>query len=178
MTKKIKAPLPAPPPLTSDQEATEAVRRIGELQRTIERVKADVETTVAELIEVAKKSIAPTEQELQGKLSALQVYCTLHRARLTNNRTKTIDFLTGKVSWRSRPASVSVPKAKDKLAELIARIKTLGFAQFLRTKEEIDKEAMLKEPETAKSIAGVRIKSAGEDFAVEPLAVKIEEPVS
>lgn len=172
---KIKAPLLALPPLQTNADATEAVRIIGELQRRVESVRADVETTVAKIVEDAQKSIADTEAELKARVLGLQAYCTQHRALLTNNRTKTIDFVTGKVSWRSRPASVRLPKAKEKLAELIGRIRALGFPQFIRTKEEIDREAMLKEPEKATSIAGVTIKSAGEEFYVEPLSVEIGE---
>jgi phage host-nuclease inhibitor protein Gam len=40
-------------------------------------------------------------------------------------------------------------------------------------KEEIDKQAMLKEPEVAGSVPGVTVGSEGEEFYVAPLGVEL-----
>ena len=61
---------------------------------------------------------------------------------------------------------------------VIAAIKTLGLSSFLRTKEEIDKEAMLREPDKARLVQGVSIGSEGETFAVEPFEAQIEGAAS
>jgi len=56
---------------------------------------------------------------------------------------------------------------------IIANLKLLGLEQFIRVKEEIDKKAMLKEPEVAKKIKGVSI-SQYEEFVVKPTELEIE----
>lgn len=45
---------------------------------------------------------------------------------------------------------------------------------FLREKAEIDKEAMLREPDRARGIVGVTIGTAGESFSVEPFEAEIQ----
>ena len=44
----------------------------------------------------------------------------------------------------------------------------LGLDRFIRTKQEINKEALLNEPEVAKGIAGITIKTGVEDFVIKP----------
>ncbi len=44
---------------------------------------------------------------------------------------------------------------------VIEACKSLGLTAFLRIKEEVNKEAMLADPDKARTIAGVTIKSGG-----------------
>jgi len=44
--------------------------------------------------------------------------------------------------------------------------------KFIRVKEEVNKDAMLAEPDQAMKVPGVTIKSGGEDFIIEPLELK------
>ena len=85
------------------------------------------------------------------------------------DKTKTVDLGTGVLKWRFRPPSVRILKAED----VIARLKALALGRFVRTKEEVDKEAMLKEPQVARTVAGVSIGSGGEDFIVEPFEAEL-----
>ena len=45
--------------------------------------------------------------------------------------------------------------------------------QFIRVKQEVDKEAMLKEPDVAKSVKGVTI-GQHEEFMVKPAELELE----
>lgn len=47
-------------------------------------------------------------------------------------------------------------------------LQRMGFDRFIRTRQEINKEALLNEPEVAKGIAGVTIKQGLEDFVIKP----------
>jgi phage host-nuclease inhibitor protein Gam len=101
----------------------------------------------------------------------LRTWCEANRDALTeNNKRKFADLGTGKIEWKFAPPKVTIRGADD----VILRIKTLGLAIFLREKVEIDKEAMLKEPEKARLISGVAIGSAGENFYVEPFESEIK----
>lgn len=165
--------LPVP---QNDLEAASALARIGEIARQVARVEADCNAEVSKLTEAAGAKAAPLKAEGDGLVEALKVYCEANRARLTDGKSKTIVFATGVVSWRLRPASV---KLREKVDVIIERIKLLDLgAAFLRTKEEINKDAMLADAEKAKTIAGVTIASDGEDFYVEPLEAEIAEAVS
>ncbi|MDR1660890.1 MAG: host-nuclease inhibitor Gam family protein [Azoarcus sp.] len=41
-------------------------------------------------------------------ISGIQLWCEAHRAELTTTGGKTTNLVTGEVSWRQRPPSVSV----------------------------------------------------------------------
>ncbi|WP_341276109.1 host-nuclease inhibitor Gam family protein [Actinobacillus equuli] len=81
-----------------------------------------------------------------------------------NGKQKTGYFNTGEVQWRQNPPSVRVTKAE----QVIENLKLLGLTQFIRTKEEINKDAILLEPETAQTVAGITIRTGTEEFVVKP----------
>jgi phage host-nuclease inhibitor protein Gam len=170
-TKAANLPVPQ-----SDAEAMEAIARIGKLQREVARIEASLNDAIAKATEAAEKAAAPLRADTEAAIEGLKIYCEANRARLTDGgKTKTVEFATGKVSWRNRPASV---KLRDKVEEIVARLKALKLARFIREKEEVDKDAMLKEPDVARTVAGVSIGSEGEDFAVEPLEAELKEVAS
>jgi phage host-nuclease inhibitor protein Gam len=57
---------------------------------------------------------------------------------------------------------------------VIEALKRLGLTRFLRVKEEINKEAILAEPDAVRDVKGISI-SQGEDFVIVPLATELEE---
>ena len=54
----------------------------------------------------------------------------------------------------------------------------MGLQRFLRTKTEVDKTAILAEPDAVRGIAGVSVITGLEDFVVTPLEVKADAGVS
>ena len=96
---------------------------------------------------------------------AIQAWCESHRDELTKNgKQKTGYFNTGEVQWRQSPPSVRVMKAD----QVIENLKLLGLVQFIRTKEEINKDAILLDPATASTVSGITIKAGMEEFNVKP----------
>ncbi|MDE3938781.1 host-nuclease inhibitor Gam family protein, partial [Glaesserella parasuis] len=73
-------------------------------------------------------------------------------------------FTTGEVQWRAKPPAV-VAKGIDGILE---SLRNLGLFRFIRTKEELNKEAMLAEPDVARSISGVTIREGVEEFVIKP----------
>jgi phage host-nuclease inhibitor protein Gam len=67
------------------------------------------------------------------------------------------------------PPAVSLRDIKS----ILVSLKSLGLKQFIRTKEEVDKEAMLKEPDIAKTVKGVSI-SQYEEFTAKPAELEVE----
>ena len=81
---------------------------------------------------------------------------------------KTAAFTSGEVQWRLRPPSVSI-KGKEAVLDLLRR---LGLSRFIRTSEEINKEAILAEPAGVASVPGIAISQA-EDFVIVPFQVEL-----
>ena len=101
----------------------------------------------------------------------MQTWCEAHRAELTASGGKTVNLITGEVSWRQRPPSIAVRGAEAVLESL----RTLGLHRFIRTKDEVNKEAMLNEPELAATVAGVSVIKGKEDFAITPFEVETQQ---
>ncbi|WCK69906.1 host-nuclease inhibitor Gam family protein [Agrobacterium tumefaciens] len=154
----------------SRQDAIWAVGRIGTLRRAIHAQKAKAEEAIRLIGERFETDTAMMAEELAEHERGVQAWCEANRMILTNNdKVKFHDFGTGSVRWRSLPASVSIRGAEAVLEAL----KSLGLKAFIREKEEINKEAMLNDPDTARKVAGVTIKSEGEVFAIEPVELEI-----
>lgn len=170
--KILAAALPIP---QSDAEAREAIRELGDLNRERMRLEAEMNDQIAALQQEYGNRVAPLGERLTALTGGLQMFCDVHRERLTGGgKVKSYQFATGKVSWRQKPAKVTLTK----IEAVIERIKAAGFAErFLRVKEEVNKEAMLEDRATASTIKGVKIGSDGEDFIVEPFEAELKEVV-
>ncbi|MDO5648722.1 host-nuclease inhibitor Gam family protein [Paracoccus sp. (in: a-proteobacteria)] len=174
MAKKVKkaaANLPIP---ADDSEARETIRAIGDANRDIIRLQAEMNDQIAAVQEEYGEKVAPLRARVEALTDGLQMYADVNRVRLTRDgKVKFAEFVTGKISWRHRPAKVSLRKVD----EVIAAIKAAGLAKkFLRVKEEINKDAMLEKANVAQAsgIAGVTIGSDGEDFIVEPYEIDLK----
>jgi phage host-nuclease inhibitor protein Gam len=143
------------------------IKRIGDLQRQHARELADVNDKVALLT----KDAAPSLDKLQAAITALQTgvqtWCEANREELCG-KGKTANMITGEVAWRQRPPSVGI-RGVDAVLETLKR---LGLARFIRTKEELNKEAMLNETDAVRGVAGITINTGTEDFIITPFEVE------
>ena len=160
-TRGANVPVPQ-----SREEAAQAVTRIGVLNRELARREADMGDALARIKQKVEEAAEPLREALRAATEGLRIWSEANRADLTGaGKVKSADLGTGTIGWRLRPPRVSVPRD---VAGLIERLKGLGLGRFVRTREEIDKEAMLAEPAAVAGVPGVKIGSAGEDFFVEP----------
>ena len=63
-----------------------------------------------------------------------------------------------------RPPSIAIRGVESVLDAL----RSLGLHRFIRTKEEVNKDAMLNEPDIAATVAGVSVRKGAEDFVIKP----------
>lgn len=160
----------------SREEATAQMARIGALQRELEAITTRMNADLAKAKERAELLAAPVKAEHEDAVEGLRVYCDANRDALTGGKVKHVDFGSGVVRWRQTKARVmGVPKLADKLSALIDAIKAKGLKRWLRVIVEIDKEAMLREPDAvaAAGLPGVKIAAEGEDFVVEPYSEEL-----
>jgi len=165
---KQAAQLPVP---QNEDDVNAAIRKIGDLQRLQDSLKTEMDGVIAEAIAGYETPFKQAKEDLAATAQGVQVWCAANRATLTRDgKIKSHRFLAGDVSWRRRPAKVSL-RGVD---AILAALKKKKLFQFIRTKEEIDKEAMLKDPSALDAIKGVSIGSGGEDFIIKPLETKTE----
>jgi phage host-nuclease inhibitor protein Gam len=141
--------------------------RVGTLVREVDGIQGTLDAKVTELRQIAEARATPIKAEIASITQGLQLWAEANRDALTQGgRTKTIELAAGKLAWRTRPASVRLKNVDAVLAALRER----QLVQFIRTSEEVDKAAMLRDPDRARTVPGVTIGSEGEEFVVEPLS--------
>ncbi|EFK6683048.1 host-nuclease inhibitor Gam family protein [Escherichia coli] len=162
--KRIKSAAAAYVPQNRDAVITD-IKRIGDLQREASRLETEMNDAIAEITEKFAARIAPLKTDIETLSKGVQGWCEANRDELTNGgKVKTANLVTGDVSWRQRPPSVSI-RGVDAVMETLER---LGLQRFIRTKQEINREAILLEPKAVAGVAGITVKSGIEDFSIIP----------
>lgn len=167
---RIKAAAAVGVPQSLD-EVNNAIAEIGVAQRERDRIAADMNDSLAATREAWEAQAAPYAARIKELTASVQLYCEAHRDELTQHgKTKTARLAAGEVSWRLRPPSVAVRGVEL----VIDAFKRLGLNRFVRVKEELNKEAVLAEPEIADQVKGLSV-SQGEDFVIKPWDTQLEQ---
>ncbi len=154
----------------SRDEADHAVREIGALQRQREEAQTAMNETLATIKAQAESEVAPLNAAIKELSHGVQVWAEANRETLCKGGMKTVKLGNGELRWRMRPPSVAVRGA----VAVLEALKRLGLGRFIRTKEEVDKTAILADPAAVQDIKGLSI-SQGEDFVIVPFATELEE---
>ena len=165
MPKKVVIAVPK-----SLDEAAQFLAQIGQEQRATDKIRSGLNTKVDELKAKAMVDDEPHQEKISQLVEGLFAYAEAHRDELTDGgKRKTVEVPTGIFGWRMTPPAVLLRGVES----ILESLKSLGLKRFIRIKEEIDKEAMLKEPDVAKTVKGVSI-SQHEDFIAKPAELEIE----
>ena len=168
-TTKTRRKTEAAPAISQTRdEVIENIKRMGDLVRNRERVQAEMNDAIAQVQERAAEEIAPLDTELQELEASILMYCTTNRDVLTDGgKVKFADLTTGIIRWRNNPPKVNVRGVDAVLALLEANP---IFGRFVRTKKEVNKDAVLNEPEFFKAnpVPGLSVDQGKEYFVIEP----------
>lgn len=166
---RIKAKAQVYVPQSKDEVAA-YIRNIGDAQRKLLRESAEMNDAIANVTARYQPFLEKLSAQITTLQEGVQGYCEAHRNELTNDgKVKTANLITGEVQWRQRPPSVSVRGAES----VIEALKRLGLGKFVRTKEEINKEAILNEPDDVKGVAGISVVTGVEDFVITPFEQEV-----
>lgn len=170
MATKIKARAAVISVPQSKTDCAAYIKTLGDLQRNFERERAQMNDAIADITKRYQPGLEQLTQRMLALQSGIQTWAEANRTSLCENGLKTANLITGEVSWRQRPPSVSI-RGVDNVLETLHR---MGLERFVRTKSEPNKEAMLNEPDALRGIAGITIVTGIEDFIVVPFEAKAE----
>ena len=154
----------------SKAEVQEFIHIIGDKSREIDRLETKMNDEIAVITEAYAEKINPLRLQIEQHTSAVQIWCEANRLKLLEKGVKTANLITGEVSWRFRPASVAIRKVDD----VIERLENMGLQRFIRTKKEINKDAILLDPIAVKDVVGISINSGIEDCVITPFEVEVQ----
>lgn len=157
-------------PQTQD-EAVAAIAAIGRHQRERTRIEADMNDQLALIRQRFEVEAAPHLDKIRALQQGVQVWCEANRAALTDGgRVKHARLASGEVSWRLTPPRVLVRGVETVLAALRQK----GLNHMVRTREEVNHDAVLLEPAAVAYIKGISI-SQREEFIIKPFETELEE---
>lgn len=149
----------------SRDDCARDIGALGDLQREHLRMTAAMNDLIAEVTAKFQPQLDEIADRAKALQQGIQTWCEANRETLTDGgRVKTANLVTGEVSWRQRPPSVAIRGAET----VIETLKRLSLGQFVRTKEEVNKEAILNEPKAVAGVAGISVITGVEDFVVVP----------
>ena len=164
---KIKAEAVTAPSTRNEAEA--AIKRIGERQQQIKRVEADLNDQINALKASAQEQITPLNEEIQADFNGLHVYAEANRADLLKGRAKTVKLGAGDMGWRINPPKCQI-RGQDAVVEALER---QGLDEAVRIRKEVNKEAIINDPDRYRDIKGITIKQI-EEFFVKPHETELE----
>jgi phage host-nuclease inhibitor protein Gam len=155
----------------SKEDVIDAIAAIGRHQRERIRIEAAMNDELAQVRESWEKQAAPHLETIRSLTTGVHLWCEANRAALTQDgKVKYAHLASGDVKWRMTPPKVTIRVIENVLETL----KQLGLTRLIRVKEEVNKEAVLAEPETVAHIKGIVI-SQKEEFIVQPFETELEE---
>ncbi|MBL8350494.1 MAG: host-nuclease inhibitor Gam family protein [Burkholderiaceae bacterium] len=149
------------------------IRTLGDLQREFERQRADMNDRIAEITNAAQPVLAGLTERIDALRTGIQTWCEANRVALCGEGDrlgKTVNLVTGEVSWRQVPPSVQVRGAEA----VLDRLAVMGLDRFIRTRAEVNKEAILAEPDAARGVPGLTIVTGLENFSITPFEAAAE----
>lgn len=157
---------------TSVDDLSNFVSLIGETQKEINKIEDDLNAGIKKLREEASPKIKERESKISELMGGVYSFAKQNRKELTgDDETKTIKLSAGDILWRTAPPGVIISKNNEE--NVLNAIKSMKLSKFIRTTEEINREAMLADPEVAETIKGVTI-GQKKFFIVKPLGLEKE----
>lgn len=154
----------------SREDAAADIKALGDLMRERTRQEADMNDEIAKITQRFQPNFEALNDRIDVLQNSIQAYCEANRDELTNgNKVKSANLITGEVMWRQKPPSVRI-KAADAVIETLKR---LGLGRFVRTKDEVNKEAILNEQDAVRGVAGITIVTGEEQFEISPFEQEV-----
>ena len=160
-----------PPSIRTWEDANDALRQIAEAHLALLDIEGEMNKQIVGAKKAAEEQSKPYKDRVAKLERELKDFVTEHREDMGKAKSKALTF--GEVSFRLS-TSVSLPRAKEKLEEIIRRLKARKMTDCLVVKEEISKEALKKYGEDTVNAVGATWKQS-DVFGYELNLAKLEQ---
>lgn len=159
------------------EEAEAVLSTIGRAQESVAALEALKNQQLAEVREDYDGRIRELDEAIKDLFAGLQTWAESNRSQLLVGNSKTVKLATGELQWRTTPPKVTFAKGV-KEEDVINALVEMGFdLDYVRTKHELDKEALLKKPEFVDEHLDGAVKiTQRELFSAKPLSEKFDHP--
>lgn len=159
------------PSLHSWEDVNDALRQIAEAQIALGEIQSDMQKQILGAQKVAEEQSKPLNDNVAKLEREIKSFVTEHRDEM--GKTKSVVLTFGEVGFRLS-TSVSLPRAKEKLEEIIRRLKSRQMTDCIVVEEKVSKEALKKYGEDTVNAVGATWKQS-DVFGYEVNIAKLEQ---
>lgn len=159
------------PSLHSWEDVNDALRQIAEAQIALGEIQSDMQKQILGAQKVAEEQSKPLNDNVAKLEREIKSFVTDHRDEM--GKTKSVVLTFGEVGFRLS-TSVSLPRAKEKLEEIIRRLKSRQMTDCIVVEEKVSKEALKKYGEDTVNAVGATWKQS-DVFGYEVSIAKLEQ---
>lgn len=159
------------PSLHSWEDVNDALRQIAEAQIALGEIQSDMQKQILGAQNVAEEQSKPLNDNVAKLEREIKSFVTDHRDEM--GKTKSVVLTFGEVGFRLS-TSVSLPRAKEKLEEIIRRLKSRQMTDCIVVEEKVSKEALKKYGEDTVNAVGATWKQS-DVFGYEVNIAKLEQ---
>lgn len=159
------------PSLHSWEDVNDALRQIAEAQIALGEIQSDMQKQILGAQKVAEEQSKPLNNNVAKLEREIKSFVTDHRDEM--GKTKSMVLTFGEVGFRLS-TSVSLPRAKEKLEEIIRRLKSRQMTDCIVVEEKVSKEALKKYGEDTVNAVGATWKQS-DVFGYEVNIAKLEQ---
>lgn len=159
------------PSLHSWEDVNDALRQIAEAQIALGDIQSDMQKQILGAQKVAEEQSKPLNDNVAKLEREIKSFVTDHRDEM--GKTKSMVLTFGEVGFRLS-TSVSLPRAKEKLEEIIRRLKSRQMTDCIVVEEKVSKEALKKYGEDTVNAVGATWKQS-DVFGYEVNIAKLEQ---
>ena len=159
------------PSLHSWEDVNDALRQIAEAQIALGEIQSDMQKQILGAERVAEEQSKPLNDNVAKLEREIKSFVTDHRDEM--GKTKSMVLTFGEVGFRLS-TSVSLPRAKEKLEEIIRRLKSRQMTDCIVVEEKVSKEALKKYGEDTVNAVGATWKQS-DVFGYEVNIAKLEQ---
>lgn len=127
------------PAIKSWEDVNDALRQIAEAKIAVGEIEGAMQKQILGAKKVAEQQSKPHNDEIARLEREIKTFVTEHRDELGKVKTKRLTF--GEVGFRLSTA-ISLPRAKEKLEEIIRKLKSRKMLDCIVTEEKISREAL------------------------------------
>lgn len=159
------------PSLHSWEDVNGALRQIAEAQIALGEIQSDMQKQILGAQKVAEEQSKPLNDSVAKLEREIKSFVTDHRDEMGKAKSMVLTF--GEVGFRLS-TSVSLPRAKEKLEEIIRRLKSRQMTDCIVVEEKVSKEALKKYGEDTVNAVGATWKQS-DVFGYEVNIAKLEQ---
>lgn len=159
------------PSLHSWEDVNDALRQIAEAQIALGEIQSDMQKQILGAQKVAEEQSKPLNDNVAKLEREIKSFVDDHRDEM--GKTKSVVLTFGEVGFRLS-TSVSLPRAKEKLEEIIRRLKSRQMTDCIVVEEKVSKEALKKYGEDTVNAVGATWKQS-DVFGYEVNIAKLEQ---